>query len=308
MTAYDLDELRGLSLARQFPEVDGRGRRRRRGGGRPDRPDPVADRPLAVRRAGRAPARRHPRGGDRGLRVLADRPRQHHPRHRPHLHRRPPGAARRDHPGRPAHALARFLRLDQAELDDVWAAIEDYARDEWRTPAELRELPPHLARPPRRDRGGERLDNQAGRYFALRPRRPGAPAAARRLVRPGRSRLPHGRGPAARPERPRRPGARGGAHPRRVLRSVQPARRRLVVRARAAPGRRPARPARPDLARRPGRPGVRRPARPARGARGARRTPAAGVRRPPLRLRPAGPRPLRVRGRQRRCSGTATTA
>ena len=31
----------------------------------------------------------------------------------------------------------RTLKLERTTLEDVWAGIEDFARDEWRTPAEL---------------------------------------------------------------------------------------------------------------------------------------------------------------------------
>jgi hypothetical protein len=61
----------------------------------------------------------------------------------------------------------RFLRLDHTELDDVWSAIETYARDDWRSPAELTD---HLTR--WLDLHGEdesvgRMGDQAGRYFAF---------------------------------------------------------------------------------------------------------------------------------------------
>jgi hypothetical protein len=60
----------------------------------------------------------------------------------------------------------RTLKLDQTTLEEVWAGIEGFARDQWRTPAELsahlsawlHQRDPH-ARPT--------LDNQAGRYFGF---------------------------------------------------------------------------------------------------------------------------------------------
>jgi hypothetical protein len=57
--------------------------------------------------------------------------------------------------------------LDHAELDDVWAAIEGYAADEWRTPAELTAFLCTWL-----DHHGEteavtRMDNEAGRYFSF---------------------------------------------------------------------------------------------------------------------------------------------
>ena len=60
----------------------------------------------------------------------------------------------------------RTLKLRRTTLEDVWAGIEDFARDDWRTPAELSEhlddwLLTHDAD------AGTRLDNQAGRYFGF---------------------------------------------------------------------------------------------------------------------------------------------
>jgi len=60
----------------------------------------------------------------------------------------------------------RTLKLDRTTLEDVWSGIEDFARDEWRTPAELsRHLDAWLAR--HDPRAGATLDNQAGRYFGF---------------------------------------------------------------------------------------------------------------------------------------------
>jgi len=60
----------------------------------------------------------------------------------------------------------RTLKLRRTTLEDVWAGIEDFARDDWRAPAELSEhlddwLLTHDAD------AGTRLDNQAGRYFGF---------------------------------------------------------------------------------------------------------------------------------------------
>jgi hypothetical protein len=167
VTAYDLDELRGLSLARQFPEVDGLG------------PDAVV---AAVHRIGpiQSQTARSPYIG---------------------LSARLPGLTHVDvtdayeswrilrgsnirgtvHTSTADDQLLldattrvgqrslwrRFLRLDHTELDDVWTAIESHAADQWRTPAELTEFLTSWL-----DRHGEnesvtRMDNQAGRYFAF---------------------------------------------------------------------------------------------------------------------------------------------
>jgi hypothetical protein len=62
---------------------------------------------------------------------------------------------------------SRFLRLDHTSLEEVWAGMETFARDEWRTPAELLEhLGAWLG-----EHGEEesvlRLRNEAARYFAF---------------------------------------------------------------------------------------------------------------------------------------------
>ena len=60
----------------------------------------------------------------------------------------------------------RTLRLEATTLEEVWAGIEDFARDDWRSPAELSS---HLmAWLSRHDpNAGAALDNEAGRYFAF---------------------------------------------------------------------------------------------------------------------------------------------
>lgn len=59
----------------------------------------------------------------------------------------------------------RTLRLERSTLEEVWDALEAYAAEEWRTPAELGEhLRSWLAA---RGETAARLDDQAGRYFAF---------------------------------------------------------------------------------------------------------------------------------------------
>ncbi len=60
----------------------------------------------------------------------------------------------------------RTLQLRRTTLEEVWAGIEAFAQDEWRTPAELSD---HLREWLRRHDpdAGARLDNQAGRYFGF---------------------------------------------------------------------------------------------------------------------------------------------
>ena len=60
----------------------------------------------------------------------------------------------------------RTLKLAKTSLEDVWAGIEEFAQDEWRTPAELSA---HLGDWLREhDPGaGASLDNEAGRYFGF---------------------------------------------------------------------------------------------------------------------------------------------
>ncbi|KQT90754.1 hypothetical protein ASG49_13485 [Marmoricola sp. Leaf446] len=61
---------------------------------------------------------------------------------------------------------ARYLRLEDTTLEQVWAALEDHAREEWRTPAELGA---HLrAWVAEHDPGAApRLDDTQGRYLAF---------------------------------------------------------------------------------------------------------------------------------------------
>ncbi len=60
----------------------------------------------------------------------------------------------------------RTLKLSQTTLEDVWNGIEDFAREDWRTPAELStHLSTWIAE---HDPGAaSTLDNQAGRYFGF---------------------------------------------------------------------------------------------------------------------------------------------
>jgi hypothetical protein len=167
VTAYDLDELRGLSLARQFPEIADRG---------------AAAVVEAVARVGpiqsqtarspfiglgaRLPGLPHAAVTEayEGWQIL----RGSSIRGTVHTSTADDQSLL-DATTRCAQRTfwRRFLRLDQAELDDVWAAIEAYAADEWRTPAELTAFLSTWL-----DQHGEteavaRMDNQAGRYFAF---------------------------------------------------------------------------------------------------------------------------------------------
>lgn len=60
----------------------------------------------------------------------------------------------------------RTLKLRDTSLEQVWSGIEDYARDEWRTAAELSS---HLRSwlDQHDPEAGADLDNQAGRYFGF---------------------------------------------------------------------------------------------------------------------------------------------
>jgi DNA glycosylase AlkZ-like len=59
----------------------------------------------------------------------------------------------------------RTLKLRRTTLEDVWSGIEDFARDEWRTPAELSDhLGGWLAR---HDPEARATFDQAGRYFGF---------------------------------------------------------------------------------------------------------------------------------------------
>lgn len=60
----------------------------------------------------------------------------------------------------------RYLRPVATSLDEIFAGIEDYARDEWRTPAQLRE---HLGAwmSEHDPEGRPQLETTAGRYFGF---------------------------------------------------------------------------------------------------------------------------------------------
>ena len=60
----------------------------------------------------------------------------------------------------------RQFKLEQTTLEDLWAGIEDYARDEWRTPAELLNHVKTWVHEHDPD-AGARLDTEAGRYFGF---------------------------------------------------------------------------------------------------------------------------------------------
>ncbi len=167
MTAYDLDELRGLSLARQFPETDGTGA------------DAVVE---AVGRIGpiqsqtarspyvglgaRLPGVAHAAVTEayeswRILRGSSIRGTVH--------------TSTADHQALldavtrvgQRSVWTRQLRLVRAEVEDVWQGIEDFAGDEWRTVDELREhlrgwLVAHAETDPE-----AWLDRGLGRYLAF---------------------------------------------------------------------------------------------------------------------------------------------
>jgi hypothetical protein len=167
VTAYDLDELRGLTLARQFPEIDAAG---------VDAVVATVDRigPIQSQTA---------RSPYIGLSARLPRVTRNDMTEAYESWRILRGSNIRGtvHTSTADDQLLldattrvgqrplwrRFLRLAHAELDDVWAAIEGYAADVWRTPAELTEFLTTWL-----DRHGEteavtRMDNQAGRYFAF---------------------------------------------------------------------------------------------------------------------------------------------
>ena len=121
-------------------------------------------------------------------------------------------AARRDHAGRPAHALAPLPAAGPCRAGRRLGGDRGVRRRRVAYAGRAH----RASSPPGSTSHGEteavaRMDNQAGRYFAFGHGGLRAPTAHGRLVRPGRPRLPHGRGAAARPSRPRRPRARGGA-------------------------------------------------------------------------------------------------
>ncbi len=165
--AYDWDDLRGLSLARQFPVLSAHA------------PGDVAD---AVARIGpiQSQTARSPY-----VALGARRPGVTHEEItaayeswqvvrgstiRGTVHTSTP-----DH-----HALldaatrvgnralwTRTLRLEHHDLEVVWAAIEEFARDAWRTPAELLTFLTGWLGDHGEAEAVRRLDNQAGRYFAF---------------------------------------------------------------------------------------------------------------------------------------------
>lgn len=167
MAAYDWGELRALSLARQFPTVEGRDA------------DAVVE---TVRRIGpiQSQTARSPYAGlgarlpgvthdavteayesSRIVRGTTIRGTVHTSTADQH--------ALLDATTRTAQRTLwqRFLRLDHTELDDVWAAIETHADDDWRPPADLTTfLTGWLAEHGEHD-AVRRMDDQAGRYFAF---------------------------------------------------------------------------------------------------------------------------------------------
>jgi hypothetical protein len=167
VTAYDLDELCGLSLARQFPEVDGAD-----AGAVVDavgRIGPIQSqtaRSPYVGLGARLPGVTHAgvTAAYESWRILR-------------------GSSIRGtvHTSTAEHQAlldattrvgqrsvwARQLRLDRAEVEDVWRGIEEFARDEWRTVDELRE---HLRRwLVARDEADPEgwLDRGLGRYLSF---------------------------------------------------------------------------------------------------------------------------------------------
>jgi hypothetical protein len=165
--AYGRDDLRGLSLARQFPEVEGRG------------PDAVAETLLRigpiqsqtarspyVALAARLPGVTHEAvtAAYESLAIVR-------------------GSTIRGtvHTSTAGHHLlldatarvgqralwTRLLRLDHTPLEDVWAGVEEFARADWRTP---RELADHLRAwlLERHEEASSRvLDQEVGRYLAF---------------------------------------------------------------------------------------------------------------------------------------------
>ena len=167
MAAYDLDELRGLSLARQFPEVDQVGTDAVVAA--VDRIGPIQSqtaRSPYVGLSARLPGLTHADVTEayESWRIL----RGSNIRGTVHTSTADDQLLLDATTRVGQRALwRRFLRLDHAELDDVWAAIEVYAADEWRTPAELTDFLSTWL-----DRHGEtsavtRMDDEAGRYFAF---------------------------------------------------------------------------------------------------------------------------------------------
>jgi hypothetical protein len=167
VAAYDLDELRGLSLARQFPQLDARGADAAAEAARQIGPiQSQTARSPYVGLGARLPGLTHAAITEayeswRIVRGSTIRGTVHTSTAVHH--------ALLDLTTRCAQRTLwrRFLRLDHTELEDVWAGIESYAAHVWRTPAELTT---HLTE--WLDRHGEdesvqRMDHQAGRYFAF---------------------------------------------------------------------------------------------------------------------------------------------
>jgi hypothetical protein len=167
MTAYDWEELRSLTLARQFPEVDGRDA------------DAVVE---AVRRIGpiqsqtarspyaalgaRIPGVTHGAvttayesfGIVRGstIRGTVHTSTAHH-----HM--------LLDATTRVGQRTLwnRLLKLDHTPLEDVWAGVEEFARDDWRTPAQLADHLRDWLVARGEDGSVALLDQQIGRYLTF---------------------------------------------------------------------------------------------------------------------------------------------
>ncbi|WP_151082759.1 winged helix DNA-binding domain-containing protein [Nocardioides cynanchi] len=167
MTGYDLEELRGLSLARQFPDVVGRDA------------TAVVD---AVARSGpiqsqsarapfvglgaRLPGLTHEAITEayESLAIV----RGSNIRGTVHTSTADDQAlldATTRVGNRPL--WSRMLRLDHTELEEVWAAIEGFADDEWRTPAELLGFLKGWLAGHGEEASSSRLDHDGGRYFAF---------------------------------------------------------------------------------------------------------------------------------------------
>jgi hypothetical protein len=137
VAVWDLDDLRGLSLARQFPEIEGRD-------------SSAVARAVAVIGPIQSQTARSPYAA-LGARLPGIT-------HATVTECYEAGAIVRGssirgtvHTSTAEHHLlldattrvgqrtlwARQLKLAHTELDEVWAAIEWFARDEWRTPADL---------------------------------------------------------------------------------------------------------------------------------------------------------------------------
>ncbi len=156
----------GTDPGAAVPERRGHGCRSRSANAGPDRTDPVSNREVAVPCLGGSPA------GRRAATISAAYERSVIVRGstlRGTVHTCTPA----DHVTLDAitrignRALwARTMRLSTRSLEEMWAGIEGYAHDDWRTPAELADhvrtwIAPHdpAATP--------RLDNDAGRYFGF---------------------------------------------------------------------------------------------------------------------------------------------